>query len=218
MRCHHTRTLQTQARMLTVQSAPKSERPWEPEDYRPSAERLMASAPAPLFAHECDLGYDLPTFVSLSLDHRPWKPNAQLDGSDFTSVLFGEKNEWRKDTLLPFWNGPDYSKPGTEIYAGRFNEFKIHWITSEGLIFDGTHDLNYTQRHDPPLVFNVNMDPQETYPVTLPAETMSLIEKQKEALSFHPAAIDPTYGMKWALCCNKHTNCTCNKPVPIMPV
>ena len=77
--------------------------------------------------------------------------------------------------------------------------------------FDGTHNLNYTQVHNPPLVFNVETDPQETYPVNLAKNLMDMIEKQKAALTFQPSAINPAFGMKWALCCDVRTNCTCKK-------
>ena len=77
--------------------------------------------------------------------------------------------------------------------------------------FDGTHNLNYTQVHNPPLVFNVETDPQETYPVNLAKNLMDMIEKQKAALTFQPNAINPAFGMKWALCCDVSTNCTCKK-------
>lgn len=80
-----------------------------------------------------------------------------LDGLDFSSVLLSssfEQPTWRVDILFPFWNGPNFSKPGTEIYAGRYNQYKLHWITSMGLTA-GTHELNMTVRHDPPLVFDV---------------------------------------------------------------
>jgi hypothetical protein len=78
--------------------------------------------------------------------------------------------------------------------------------------------LNYTQWHDPPLIFNVEVDPQETYPVSLPQDVMDMIELQKKELTFMPNAIDPTFGMKWALCCNRNTNCTCTTPMPIEKV
>ena len=168
----------------------------------------------------------LPTLVALassSKDPSAAKKNDEvvLDGLDFSEVLFSSNpviEGWRKDKLLPFWNGPDYSKPGTKIYAGRFNQFKIHWVTSQGLIFDGTHNLNYTQVHNPPLVFNVETDPQETYPVNLAKTLMDMIEKQKAALTFQPNAINPAFGMKWALCCDVSTNCTCTKEMPIHKV
>ena len=144
-----------------------------------------------------------------------------LDGIDFSEVLLSPNSiipNWRENKLLPFWNGGDYSKPGSEIYAARFNQFKIHWVTTQGLIFDGTHKLNYTERHEPPLVFNVETDPQETYPITLPPNVMEIIELQKKAMTFRPNAIDPKFCMKYALCCDIRTNCTCTKPMPIKKV
>ena len=62
------------------------------------------------------------------------------------------------------------------------------------------------------------MDPQETYPLTLTNDVMEMIEKQKKEMTFQTTAIDPTFGMKWALCCSKVTNCTCEMAEPIRKV
>ena len=118
---------------------------------------------------------------------------------------------WRHNVLFPFWNGPDFSKPGTEIYAGRYNQYKIHWVTSMGLV-SGTHLLNQTMRHDPPLVFDVDSDPAEAFALTLSKEMLEKIEAEKKRLTFIPNAIDPRFGMEWALCCDRTTNCTCDTP------
>ena len=140
--------------------------------------------------------------------------NVVLDGMDCSEVLLGSSSSspnWRHNVLFPFWNGPDFSKPGTEIYAGRYNQYKIHWVTSMGLV-SGTHLLNQTMRHDPPLVFDVDSDPAEAFALTLSKEMLEKIEAEKKRLTFIPNAIDPRFGMEWALCCDRTTNCTCDTP------
>ena len=165
----------------------------------------------------------LPTLVSLGQNKSSTAIDDSaavvLDGQDFSSVLFSSSfimEKWRRDVLFPFWNGPDFSKPGTEIYAGRYNQYKIHWITSMGLTA-GSHQLNSTVRHDPPLVFDIEMDPGEAFPVLLDPLTMKKIQAQRKMKTFVPNAIDPTFGMEWALCCDRATNCTCKTPRVIVP-
>lgn len=156
----------------------------------------------------------LPTLVSLAGLSNEKDDAVILDGLDFSSVLLSssfKQPDWRVDVLFPFWNGPNFSKPGTEIYAGRYNQYKLHWVTSMGLTA-GTHELNMTVRHDPPLVFDVEMDPAESFPVLLSSEMYGEIERQKKDLTFVPNAIDPRFGMEWALCCDRVTNCTCDTP------
>ena len=79
----------------------------------------------------------------------------------------------------------------------------------------GTHTLNATVRHNPPLIFDVEQDPSESYPldvVDIDPLVLLRIEQQKQNLTFQPQAIDPRFVMKWALCCSVATNCTCATP------
>jgi arylsulfatase A len=77
----------------------------------------------------------LPTLVSLanggSKDHRQDEDNNTsdedliLDGMDASSVFLSPSTylpKWRFNTLLPFWNGPDFSKPGIDstVLLSRF--------------------------------------------------------------------------------------------------
>ena len=43
-------------------------------------------------------------------------------------------------------------------------------------------------------------------------KTLEKIEAEKKRLTFVPNAIDPRFGMEWALCCDMTTNCTCDTP------
>ena len=114
-------------------------------------------------------------------------------------------------------DGPNFSKPGTEIFAGRFNQYKIHWVTSMGLT-SGTHNLSNVVRHDPPLFFDVEQDPSESFLIQatdIAPEVWKMVQEQKKQLTFVPNAIDPRFGMQWALCCSVKTNCTCQTPEAI---
>ena len=107
------------------------------------------------------------------------------------------------------------------MYAARWNQYKFHWITSTGLI-SGSHALNHTVFHDPPLVFDVEQDPSEAYPLSpseLPAGLIDTVNEARKAHveSFRIRAIDPRFGMKWALCCDRASNCTCSTPRRMPP-
>ena len=146
-----------------------------------------------------------------------------LDGTDISPLLLGSADSVRVDKLLPFWNGLEYGKVGTHVYAGRWNQYKFHWITSTGLI-SGSHVLNQTTVHDPPLVFDVEQDPSEAYPLSeesgeLPSGLINRVSEARQAHmnSFKIKAIDPRFGMQWALCCDRATNCTCTRPTRMPP-
>lgn len=159
----------------------------------------------------------LPTLLTLANITLP----SNLDGRDASRVFLGTgQSQWR-DKLLPFWNGPSIADVGTDLYAGRYNQFKFHWKTSPGLI-PGTHYMNVTE-HDPPLVFDVQSDPAERYPLNvtsdLPDGVLEIVEKQRADLiaSTPIRHIDPRFGHEWALCCDWASNCSCSTPTPIKP-
>jgi hypothetical protein len=78
--------------------------------------------------------------------------------------------------------------------------------------------LNYTVRHDPPLIYDVDVDPSESYNIPyneMNNSLLNMIIEQKKSLTFRANSIDPRFGMKWALCCDTKTNCTCTTPTVI---
>ena len=118
-------------------------------------------------------------------------------------------------TFLPFYNNVYIANASREIYAARFGRFKVHWITSPGLLTAG--QVAEELAHDPPIVFDVEADPAEMYPLD-PAldflEAVAFAKAEYEA-NLTPSAIDPTYGYEWALCCgigctpNEEGSCEC---------
>ena len=165
----------------------------------------------------------LPTLVSLASSDRNAQASTSvvLDGIDISPVLLGSADSVRVDNLLPFWNGQEYGKVGTHVYAGRWNQYKFHWITSTGLV-SGSHTLQQTEYHNPPLVFDIEQDPSEAYPLSASELPSGLIDKVNAARKAHVEsvqikAIDPRFGMKWALCCDRASNCTCHTPRNMPP-
>lgn len=70
-----------------------------------------------------------------------------IDGIDLTSVLFQGKESSRNDM---FYYSDDI------LYAVRVGDYKAHFITQGGYKSDKTV-------HDPPLLYNLNVDPSEQY-------------------------------------------------------
>ena len=106
--------------------------------------------------------------------------------------------------------------PRPELAAVRSGAYKAHFATASGM----GQDLKVT--HDPPLVFQVEADPQEQYPLSAAAITASpaataalagIIAAAKE----HVAGVAWTYGdgltqarsSEYLLCCNRTNACRC---------
>ena len=65
---------------------------------------------------------------------------------------------------------------------------------------------------EPPLVFDVEADPAEAWPLDPPPEgLLAALADAKAAYEAQlaPTAIDPTFGYEWALCCG--VGCTPNE-------
>ena len=92
-----------------------------------------------------DLGSTLDiytTFLSLS-NIKPQK-NMIIDGYDLTKTLFEHVKSPRKEMF--YYNGG-------ELFAVRLNDFKLHFKTSDW--------FKQPKIHDPPLLYNLNIDPSE---------------------------------------------------------
>ena len=89
----------------------------------------------------------LPTVASMTGSIMP--QDREIDGVDLSNVL-KSKAESPRDHLI------FYRKH--EIYAARFDEYKAHFITETEYKRD-----NQRIEHDPPLLFNLDVDPSEKY-------------------------------------------------------
>ena len=113
-----------------------------------------------------------------------------------------------RHAFLALYNEPVIANASTRIFAARMGALKAHWITSPGL---APSDAGWTPaaeeaEHDPPLVFNVDADPAEAFPIAaedLPPGTLDNFASAKAAYEagLAPTAIDPAWGYEWALCC-----------------
>ncbi|MEK9741123.1 MAG: hypothetical protein RLZZ248_750 [Bacteroidota bacterium] len=97
-----------------------------------------------------ELGTTMDLFTTFSaLANVPLPNDRILDGVDLSPVLFHKKESPRKTVF--------YYR-GDELYALRLKGFKAHFKTQDPY-------SNFYQTHQPPLLFNLNVDPSEKFDV-----------------------------------------------------
>ena len=112
------------------------------------------------------------TFSNLAA--APIPDDRTYDGMDLSPVLFGE-GECPRDEV--------YYYRGRDLFAMRKGAFKAHFITQEA--YGGPQQ----EKHDPPLLYNVEEDPSERFNI---AESHPEIVAQiKEAVEKHRANMVP---------------------------
>jgi arylsulfatase A-like enzyme len=119
----------------------------------------------------------LPTFCALAGVEKP--KDRQLDGYDVTSVLTGGASP-RKEMF--YYRSYD-------LMAVRVGPWKAHFLTQPG------YGQPKADPHDPPLLFNLDVDPGESYNVAEknPAvieEIKALVEKHRAGMKVAPSQVD----------------------------
>ncbi len=128
----------------------------------------------------------LPTFCSLSNTKLP--DDRVYDGYDITPVLKGTGNDPR-DVVFYY--------RGERVYAIRKGDYKAHFITqleygirTAHLYTDPEVEINSTPTvQDPPLLYNVSVDPSERYNIA--AEHPEIIAEIKKILEEHQKSVVP---------------------------
>ena len=92
----------------------------------------------------------LPTFTKLAGASVQLPEGRVLDGVDMSPILFGEGPS-RRSTMFYY--------RGEQLYAVRSGAFKAHLITQPAYV------PGKAERHDPPLLYNLEHDPSEKYEV-----------------------------------------------------
>jgi len=129
-------------------------------------------------------------------------PDVTLDGISIASTLLNGSaipREW-------YYYYRDHT-----LYAVRYNQYKAHFYTRSGFGEDPP------LAHNPPLLFDLNNDYGEQWPLntTQPiyAQIVSTIEQQASAFSKSlipgPPELDYVTGPQIAPCCNQETDCVC---------
>ena len=111
------------------------------------------------------IGTTMDLFTTFSkLANVPVPDDRKIDGIDLGQTLFEKKPSKRKEVF--------YYR-GDELYAVRLGAFKAHFIT------EGAYGPPAREEHDPPLLYNLEVDPSEKYNV---AKSHPDIIKQIKAL------------------------------------
>lgn len=163
----------------------------------------------------------LPTFASLA---GAKLPQVALDGVDMTNVLVN-RGQSQRNTMLFYPTDP------TEMYgpfALRMGKYKAHFYTRGATHSGTTPDKDcpvfaVLKAHDPPLLFDLETDPTENYPLPLIGRpdlkaVLEKIQKVKAELKatmvFGESQVDKGVDHSLAPCCNpqcqpKPTCCQC---------
>jgi arylsulfatase A-like enzyme len=97
-----------------------------------------------------------------------------IDGRDIRPLLFGSGNVERE--------GYFYYR-GSTLYAARSGDFKAHYLTQAG------YGQAKPDTHQPPLLFNLRIDPGETHNVA--ADHPAELARIAQAVEKHRANLQP---------------------------
>ena len=115
------------------------------------------------------IGTTMDLFTTFSkLANVPLPEDRQMDGNDLGPTLFEKKPSERKEVF--------YYR-GDELYAVRLGAFKAHFIT------EGAYGPPMREEHDPPLLYNLEVDPSEKYNVA--ESNPDVIEQIKALVKIH---------------------------------
>ncbi|CAB9527311.1 acetylgalactosamine-6-sulfatase [Seminavis robusta] len=163
-----------------------------------------------------------PTFSHLA--GVPLPSGIVLDGRDMADILLQENGQSRHDFLF-FYGFCNGHWPRTGVTAVRHGPYKAHFCTSPGL--GAGHESMTVHYNKYPLLFNVEEDPSETFPIcdgnTLPEndpDARAAIERILRAYAMEKATFEygkipplppgPGEGKgHYGVCCNRSTNCSC---------
>ncbi|MDD2380921.1 MAG: sulfatase [Mariniphaga sp.] len=128
----------------------------------------------------------LPTFCRLSGTQIP--DDRVYDGYDISPLIIGTGKSKRE--VVFYYRGQ-------KVFAVRKGDYKAHFITQNEYNSKTAHPItkpvleieNSPVVHDPPLLYNVNVDPGERFNIA--AEHPELITEFKEILETHLAGITP---------------------------
>jgi arylsulfatase A len=113
-----------------------------------------------------------PTFCKLAGVEIPG--DREYDGYDISPLMFGTGPGQRQTV---------YYYRGTEVFAMRHGSYKAHFITQ------GEYGGPSKTKHEPPLLYNLDIDPSEKYDIA--TDHPEIITEIKKVLEEHKATIVP---------------------------
>ena len=159
-------------------------------------------------------------------------PDRVYDGADMSDVLLAADGKSKHEALFFYHPGVSASSFGPT--AVRYKQYKAHWMTKPGL--GGCDEFNNPDTKcatkwypDPPLLFDVQADPSEAYPLTQNgtrpsdpaiAAVVSAIKAARKAerarfttQKLIPPPDGPGEGPnKYGVCCSRAKGCDCDGP------
>ena len=154
-----------------------------------------------------------PTLVSIANGSLAEEDN--FAGLDQSKMLFGDQNGIR-ETFLYF---PQNVDPAIGPYAIRHNNFKAHFYTEgSALSDDSNYDLacrssSRRTEHDPPLLFDLDLDPGERFELQNKPEFAGVVEEMRrlfrleaDKVPWSESEIHRGQSRSAATCCNRDPN------------
>jgi len=151
-------------------------------------------------SHEIVSTMDIFT-TSLKLAGVPVPTDRVIDGEDILPVLINDA-----PTPHDFY----FIYRGAVLFAVRHGPYKAHFKTKSGFGNDPVRE------HNPPLLFNVDVDPAEMFPLP-PDQYQDLINAIQAAVNEHNKHVVPgkdqisAHNPKYAICCNPNNGCVCGQ-------
>ena len=151
---------------------------WEGGMREPGIAWWPGTVPAASVSRELASTLDiLPTFCALAGVEAP--KNRPLDGYDISAALKGGKSTRNE---MFFYRSYD-------LFAVRQGAWKAHFFTQPG------YNQPQPDKHDPPLLFNLEIDPGESYNVAAQhpevlAQIKALVEKHQAGMKSVPSQVD----------------------------
>ena len=129
--------------------------------------------PAGKVCHEIATAMDLlPTIAKFAGTEAP--KDREIDGVDITPLLTGT-DPVRREVFCYY--------RGTELFAARLGKWKAHFLTQ------AAYGAPKPEPHDPPLLFNLEADPGESFDTA--TEHPDVIAQIKAAVEKHKATVKP---------------------------
>ena len=174
--------------------------------------------------------------TTLAIAGVPLPTDRAIDGKDLRELLLNGDGDngnvkavspWHNEAFFYYHGTPSPSDPVNQpgLWSARLGDYKLHWVTIDaGAVLPDFHD--------PPLLFNLEVDPSEKYALdTALPEYAAIVQAITEARIRHEASVIPVANQARdsdpdnCLCCDPDSQdkypdmpkCTCNPEYWTLP-